>query len=201
MRTPWADPPEIKAKQNPVRFISFLKFLFYLSLCWLQWVFTGLRAFLKLQDTSFWLRWLLLLRSTGSGVHGPHSCGSQALEHRFSSFHAQALLFHGTWDPSQSGMELVSPALAGRCLTTELAGKSNPMYFNGILGPPPINPGLTIAGWIYMWATNASSKTSKRGMHSQFHGHWWLNAWVPCCPMRCFVLCPPMPQLSRASPF
>ena len=28
--TPWADPPEIKAKQNPVRFISFKKFLFLL---------------------------------------------------------------------------------------------------------------------------------------------------------------------------
>ena len=28
MRTPWADPSEIKAKQNPVHFISFKNFLF-----------------------------------------------------------------------------------------------------------------------------------------------------------------------------
>ena len=123
-----------------------------------------------MQGTSFSLQWLLLLQSTGSRVHGLSSCGSQALEHRLSSSGAQALLFRGMWDLSKPGMEPVSPALADRCLTTEPPGKSNPMYFNGILGPPPINPGLTIAGWIYMWATNASSKTSKCGMHSHFHG-------------------------------
>ena len=155
MRTPWADPSEIKAKQNLVHFISLKFFYFYLSLCWPQWVFTSSRAFLQLQrvgatlqiqGTSFSLQWLLLLQSTGSRVGGLRGCGSQALEHRLSISGAQPLLLRGMWDLSKPGMESVCPALAGRYLTTEAPGKSNPMYFNGILGPPRVNPGLTIAG-------------------------------------------------------
>ena len=46
----------------------------------------------------FSLRWLLLLRNTGSRRTGFSSCGSQALEHRLSSCGTWALLHRGMWD-------------------------------------------------------------------------------------------------------
>ena len=51
------------------------------------------------------------------------SCGSQALKHRLSSCGPQALLLHGMWNLPRSGIEFMSPALAGRFLTTEPPGK------------------------------------------------------------------------------
>ena len=39
----------------------------------------------KKKDADFSLRWFLLLCCTGSRAQGLRSCGSQALEHRFSS--------------------------------------------------------------------------------------------------------------------
>ena len=41
------------------------------------------------------------------------SCGSWALEHRLSSCGAWAYLLHSMWDLPGSGIEPVSPALAG----------------------------------------------------------------------------------------
>ena len=80
--------------------ISFLKFyLFYLIYFWLCWVFIaehGLSlvaasgGYSSLRCTGFSLRWLLLLRSTGSRHVGFSSCGSQALERRLSSCGARA---------------------------------------------------------------------------------------------------------------
>ena len=52
------------------------------------------------------------------------SCGSQTVERRLSSCGAQAQLLCGMWDLPGPGLEPVSPALAGRFLTTELRGKS-----------------------------------------------------------------------------
>ena len=52
------------------------------------------------------------------------SCGSWALECRFSSCGAWAQLLCGMWDLRRPGMEPVSPALAGRLLTTAPPGKS-----------------------------------------------------------------------------
>ena len=54
------------------------------------------------------------------------SCGSQALERRLSSCGARALLLCGMWDLLGPGLEPVSPALAGRFLTTVPPGK--PIY-------------------------------------------------------------------------
>ena len=61
--------------------------------------------------TGFSLRWLLLLRSTGSRRAGFSSCGTRAQSLR------------GTWDPPRPGLKPVSPALAGRFLTTAPPGK------------------------------------------------------------------------------
>ena len=57
-------------------------------------------------------------------VGGLRSCGSRALELRISCG-AQALLFHGMWDLPRPGLERVSPALAGRFLSTAPPGKSD----------------------------------------------------------------------------
>ena len=54
---------------------------------------------------------------------GLSSCGSRALEHRFSSCGARAQLLRGMWDPPRPGIEPVFPALAGGFSTTAPPGK------------------------------------------------------------------------------
>ena len=49
---------------------------------------------------------------------GPSSCGSQALEHRLSSWSTRALLPYSMWDLPGPGIKSMSPALAGGFLTT-----------------------------------------------------------------------------------
>ena len=71
----------------------------------------------------FSLRWLLLLRSTGSRRAGFSSCGSRAPERMLSSCGARAQLLRGMWDPPGRGLEPMSPALAGRFSTTAPPGK------------------------------------------------------------------------------
>ena len=56
-------------------------------------------------------------------AYGFPSCGSQALEHRFISFGARALLLYDIWDLPHSGIEPASSALVGRFFTTERQGK------------------------------------------------------------------------------
>ena len=90
---------------------------FFLFIFWLHWVFVaacGLSlvaasgGYSSLWCVGFSLRWLLLLRSTGSRHTGFSSCGSQPLEHRLSSCGAQTQLLHGMWDPPGPGIEPVS---------------------------------------------------------------------------------------------
>ena len=73
--------------------------IFFIYLFWLRWVFVaacGLSlvaasgGYSSLRCAGFSLRWLLLLRSTGSRRVGFSSCGSWALEHRLSSRGARA---------------------------------------------------------------------------------------------------------------
>ena len=109
-------------------FLFFNLFIYF----WLSWVFAAACGLSLVAATgaytSFWcvgftLRWLLLLRSTDSRRVGFSSCGSRALEHRLSSCGTQALLLLSMWDLPGSGLEPVSPALAGRFLTTAPPGK------------------------------------------------------------------------------
>ena len=86
-------------------------------------------ATLRCSCVSFSSRWLLLLWSMGSRHTGFSTCGSQALEHRLSSCGAQAYLLHGIWDLPGPGIEPVSPAMAGRFLTTAPTGKSHMSLF------------------------------------------------------------------------
>ena len=62
-------------------------------------------------------------------VHGLSSCGSRALVCRLSSCGTWAQLLCGMWDLPRSGLEPVSPALAGRFLTTVPPGKSIKIIF------------------------------------------------------------------------
>ena len=79
------------------------------------------------------------------------SCGSWALEHRHSSCIAQALLC-GMWDLPGLGMKPVSPALAGRFLTTGL-----PVHFLFLKkwAPHPL-PRMPLILWS-PWLSLASS--------------------------------------------
>ena len=81
------------------------------------------RGYSLLWCEGFSLEWLLLLRSTGSRRGGFRSCGSRAPEHRISNCGARAYLLRDMWDLPGPGLEPVSPALAGRLLTTAPPGK------------------------------------------------------------------------------
>ena len=62
-------------------------------------------------------------------AHGLSSCGLGALEHRLSSCGTQASLLRGMWDLPRPGLEPVSPALAGKFLTTVPPGKPPSPFF------------------------------------------------------------------------
>ena len=144
-RSNWNSHPLLVGRQNGAatlentsvvscNFIFIYLFIYF----WLRWVFVAVRGlslvaasgvYSSLQCAGFSLRWLLLLRSTGSRRVGFSSCGSRALERRLSSCGAQAQLLHSMWDLPRPGLEPVSPALAGGFLTTVPAGKSNQEYF------------------------------------------------------------------------
>ena len=97
----------------------------------------------SLQCAGFSLQWLLLLQSTGSRLTdfsscgarasvvvacGLSGCGSWALERRLCSCGAQAQLLRGMWDLPGPGLKPVSPALAGRFLTTVPPGKPSNFF-------------------------------------------------------------------------
>ena len=65
---------------------------------------------------------ILQLQSTDSRAQELSSHGSQALEYRLGSC-TRAQLLHRMWGLPGSGMEPVSPALAGGFFTTEPRGK------------------------------------------------------------------------------
>ena len=88
------------------------------------------RGYSLLQCADFSLRWLLLLRSTGSRHVGFSSCGLRALEHRLNSCGSWAQLLCGTWDLPGPGIEPVSPELASGFLTTVPPGKSLQLDFD-----------------------------------------------------------------------
>ena len=56
-------------------------------------------------------------------AHGLSRCGSWALERRLSSCGAQTQFLGGMWDLPGPGLEPMSPAFAGRFLTTAPPGK------------------------------------------------------------------------------
>ena len=76
-------------------------------------------------------------------MRGLSSCGSRALERRLCSCGTQASLLHGMWDLPGPGLEPVSPALAGRFLTTEPPGKPpEGITLKGTTGDYLYDPGV-----------------------------------------------------------
>ena len=82
----------------------------------------------SLRCAGFSLWWLLLLWSMGSRRAGFSSCGLRAVERRLSSCGAWAQSLCGMWDLPRPGLESVSPALAGRFLTTAPPGKTRVIF-------------------------------------------------------------------------
>ena len=68
-------------------------------------------------------------RGWALGHMGFSSCSFRALEHRLSSCGAPAELLWSTWDLPRSGIEPVSPPLAGRFPSTVPLGKPTNGYF------------------------------------------------------------------------
>ena len=72
-------------------------------------------------------------------VRGPLTiAASPIVEHRLqtrrlSNCGSRALPFCGMWDPPRPGLELVSPALAGRLSTTAPPGKPHPHSFTTLV--------------------------------------------------------------------
>ena len=108
----------------------FIILLVYLAV----WVFVAKQAFLQLQSVGHSLvvmcRLLIVgvaslvadhrLQATQASVAaacGISSCVSWALEHGINSCGTWVQLLHGIWDPPESKIEPVSPALAGRFFT------------------------------------------------------------------------------------
>jgi len=84
----------------------FLKCIYF----WLLWVFVAVRGLSPVAESGgFSLQWLLLFGNTSSRAW-LSSCGTQTL------------LPHGMWNPQGPGIEPMSPALAGRFLTTGQQG-------------------------------------------------------------------------------
>ena len=84
--------------------------------------------------------WALGMWASVVVAHGLSSCGSRTLECRLSSCGARAQLLHGMWDLPRPGLKPVSPALAGRFLTTVPRGKSQkfvPFDSLHLIQPPP----------------------------------------------------------------
>ena len=75
-------------------------------------------------------------RAQALGCAGFSSWSSRALEHRHSSC-AQSKLLQGMWDLPRSGIEPVSPALAGGFFTTVPPGKSESPTFT--------------TDWLHVW--------------------------------------------------
>ena len=74
--------------------------------------------------------WALCAWASVVVARGHSSCGSQALKHRMSSCGAWAQLLCSMWDLPGPGIEPMSPALAGRFLTTAPPGKPRTNILN-----------------------------------------------------------------------
>ena len=85
------------------------------------------------------------LQSTGSRHAGFSSCGSWALELRLGGCGPWASLLRGMWDLPGPGLEPMSPALAGRFLTTAPPGK--PSLPSNLPKGEPCGT-ISVLGWV-----------------------------------------------------
>ena len=79
-------------------------------------------VYFKKNSFIYWLPWIFVAGQAFC------SCGSWALEDRLSHCGVPAQLLVSMWDSPRSGIEPMSPALAGRLFTTEPLGKPPWLY-------------------------------------------------------------------------
>ena len=79
-----------------------------------------------------------------------HGCGYQALEYRLNSCSAQTQVLRSMWDLPRSGIEPMSPALAGGFFTFEPPGKPPKAY---LLGQGKLT--------LYLWSRNCNMSGTK----------------------------------------
>ena len=112
-----------------IQFILFFRIIYlFIFGCSRSSLLRGL--FSSCGDQGFSLRWLLLLRGTRSRAHGLQYLRLMGSRARASSYGAGPQLLCSMWDLPGSGIEPVSPALAGRFIFTVLPGKSSSFIFN-----------------------------------------------------------------------
>ena len=130
--------------------------------------------------------WALGTQASVVVVHRLSSCGSRALECRLSSCGLRAQLLHGMWDLPRPGLEPVSPALAGRFLTTVPTGKSlfllsffffffyliNYLFIFGCVGSS-----FLCKGFLQLWQAGATLHRGAQASHS--HGLSRCRAQAP----------------------
>ena len=107
-------------------------FLAELGLCCRARAFSscGKRGLLFIEVCGLLTAVVSLVAEHGLQARGLSSCGLRALERRLSSCGARTQLLRDTWDLPGPGLEPVSPALAGRFLTTAPPGKSGRQILN-----------------------------------------------------------------------
>ena len=91
-----------------------------------EWGFLFIAVFrlLTVVTSLVMVQWCQTAQASGVEACGLSSQGSQALKHRLKSSGTWAQLPHGTWDLPRSGIEPLSPVLAGEFFTTEPLGKT-----------------------------------------------------------------------------
>ena len=113
---------------NILFFKLIILFIYLFIYLWLHWVFFAMcrlslvvvsGGYSSLRCAGFSLRWLLCCGAwaLGAWASAVVACG-------LSSCGKRAWLLRGMWDLPGPGLEPVSPALAGRFLTTAPPGKS-----------------------------------------------------------------------------
>ena len=132
--------PRMMLQPQPgILFFFFLIYLFIFGCAGSSLLRTG---FLQLQRAGATLR----CGARASHCGGFSCCRARALgmrvsvivAHRLSSCGAWAQLLRGMWDLPGPGLEPVSPALAGRFLTTVPRGKSQPGILQKCKSPGPL---------------------------------------------------------------
>ena len=121
-------------KANPLKILFIYLFLVTLGFrcCARAFSSCGQRGLLFVVVCGLLIALASFVAEHGLQVRRLSSCGSWALECRLSSCGALAQLLRGMWSLPGPGHELVSPALAGRFLTTAPPGKSKKTLFKRI---------------------------------------------------------------------
>ena len=119
----------------------FYSFVYLFTYIWLHGAFLVAHVLSLLVECRLLIVAASLWRAWALEHVGSSSCGSQALEYKLSSCGTLAQLPHGMWNLPRPGIKPVSPALAGRFLTTGPPAKSHgflpwhshPCYFYTII--------------------------------------------------------------------